>query len=99
MVNLTDAGLENAIAECVLQTRSPDPVNAFRGRSGFASRSKSVVIVMPADAEGYRMLAARCAEIAATAKTPQLKGMVPGSVHAVAETSNQAGFAKSHRDR
>jgi hypothetical protein len=47
---------------------------------------------MPADAEGYRMLAARCAEIAATAKTPQLKGMVPGSVHAVAETSNRAGL-------
>ena len=28
---------------------------------------------MPADPEGCRMLAARCAEIAATAATPQLK--------------------------
>ena len=28
---------------------------------------------MPADPEGCRMLAARCAEIAATAGTPQLK--------------------------
>lgn len=29
---------------------------------------------MPGDSEGSRMLASRCAEIAATATTPQLKG-------------------------
>jgi hypothetical protein len=54
---------------------------------------------MLADPEECRMLASRCAEIAATAKTPQLKAWFFGSVHAVAETSNRAGFAKSHRDR
>ena len=53
--------------------RNPDPVNAFRGGSGLASKSRSGAIIMPADPEACRMLASRCAEIAATAKTQQLK--------------------------
>jgi hypothetical protein len=49
------------------------PVNAFRWRQSLAYSSKSGATVMPGDPEESRMLASRCAEIAATATTPQLK--------------------------
>jgi hypothetical protein len=45
----------------------------FVGIGAFASRSKSEAIVMSGDPEECRILASRCAEIAASAKTPQLK--------------------------
>jgi hypothetical protein len=60
----------------------------FVGIGEFASTSKSEAIVMTGDPEECRILASRCAEIAAS--DAAIEGMVLGSLREVGENSNRS---------